>query len=177
MPPGKRLPSVDELALVGLDLDGQHVTDIALGQERFQGWIDLERVGRGDELLDELRRPAGRFEHAPRLGDVHRHARLAEHVLALVEDRAGDLAVRVGPGADAHGVDVRGAHELAPVAVDARDTELARDLLARFLRPVRDPGELDARLGLEFRNVMLARIGAGADEAHADRLVCHGPAW
>src|SRR5262249_41231483 len=100
-----------------------------------------------------------------------------EHVLALGEDRAGDLAVRVGPGADAHGVDVRGSRQLAPVSVDAGDSELARDLLARRLRPVRDPGEHDTRLGLELGNVMLPGIGAGTDEPHADRLVCHGAAW
>jgi hypothetical protein len=173
----QRRLGVDELALIGLDLDGQHVADVALGQQALQGRIDLERVRRRHELLDELRRSARGLEHRARLGHVHRHARLAEHVLTVLEHRPRDLAVRVGPGADAHRVDVGGPHQLAPVGIDARDVELAPDPLAGLLGPVGHRDELDSRLGLELGNVMLARIGAGADEPHADRSICHGAAW
>jgi hypothetical protein len=173
----QRLLGVHEASLARLDLDRDHVAHIALRQELLERRIDLERVRRGHELLDELGHAPRGLEHAARLRDVHGHARLAEDVLAPGEHSARDLGVGVGPGADAHRVDVGRAHELAPVAVDASDPEFLRDLLARRLRTVGDGDQLDSRLGREFRDVVLPRIGAGADESYADRFVCHGAGW
>ena len=175
--PVERLFGVDEATLAGLDLDGEHLADVAVCQELLDRRIDLERVRRRHELCDQLRRSARGLEHASRLGDVHGHARFAEHVLALLENGPRDLAVRVGPGADAHRVEVGSPHQLTPVAVDPGDPELAGDLLTRCLRPVRDRRQLDPGLGAELRNVMFTRIGAGAHEPYADRFVCHGAAW
>ena len=156
LPPVERLLGVDEASLVGLDLDGEHFADIPLGQDLLERRIHFQGVRRRDELLDQLGRSARGLEHASRLGDVHGHARLAEHVLALLENRPRDLAVGVGPGADADRVDVRGPDELTPIAVDARDAELLRGLFARCFRPVCHRRQLHPGLSAELGNVMLA---------------------
>ena len=124
-----------------------------------------------------MRRTARAVQHAPRLGSVHGHARLAQNVLAGVERRQCDRAVHVRPGADADRVDVRRPHEIVPVVVDPGDPELAGDALARLLGAVRDRHQLDAGLRPELRNVMLTRVGACAHESYADRRVDHGAAW
>ena len=131
-------------------------------------------MGRGHELGDEVRRPARRLEHPPPLGRVHPHPRLAEHVLAVLERGQRDLAVHVRPRPDADRVDVAGPHDVPPVLVDAGDAELARDALARLLRPVGHGDELDPRQGPEPRDVPDTGVVAGAHESHADRLVGHG---
>src|SRR4030095_5961726 len=50
---------------------------------------------------------------------------------------------------------------------------LAGDLLPRLFGAIRHRHQLDAGLGLQLRDVMLARVGAGPDEAAADGLVPH----
>ena len=177
LPPVERLVRVDEPRLVGLDLDGEGLADVALGQQRLHRRVDLERVRRRHQLGNQMRRPARGVEHPPSLGGVHGHARLAQHVLAIFENGPRDLAVRVGPGADADRVDVGGVHELAPVPVHPLDAELGRDAVPRFLRPVGHRRQLDPGLRSKLRDVMLTTVGAGAHEPHADRLVGHGAAW
>ena len=90
--------------------------------------------------------PARFLEHRARLRQVHRHARLAEHVLAGLERRDGELLVHVGPSADANRVDAIVGQELGPIGGDLRDAEFVRHLLGRFGRAVGDGDELDAFL-------------------------------
>ena len=173
VPPVERGVRLHEAARRGLQLDRQHLTQEALGEQRLDGGVELQGVGRGHELGDQARGLAGSLEHAPALGGVHGHARLAEHVLARAERGGRHLAVHVGPGADAHRVDVGRVDDLLPARVHPADAELARHPLARFLRPVGDRDQLDPGLGLQLGDVVLARVGAGADEADADLGVGH----
>jgi len=168
---------LDELALGRLELDREHLARVALRQERPEGRVHLERVRGRHELRDQVRRPVCGGEHAPPLGGVHGHARLAEDVLARLERGHRDRAVHGGPGADADGVDVTGPHEVAPVLIHPGELELARDALAGLLRPVRDGHQLDARLLLEPRDVPAAGVVARAHEPHADRPLGHGATW
>src|SRR5262249_49491122 len=117
----------------------------------------------------------GGFEHPAAVRGVHRHPRLAEHVLALLENGLRDLTVHVRPGPDAHSVDVLGADEVLPALVHLGDPELARDALAGLLRAMGHGDQLDAGLRAKPRDVPHTRVVAGADEAYADRLVgSHG---
>jgi hypothetical protein len=164
-----------EAPLLGaLHLDGVDLAGVTLGEQLHEDAVHLERVRRRHQLGDELRRLAGGLQHLPTLGRVHRHARLAQHVLAGPERGHRQLAVHVGPGADADGIDVPGLDHPAPVGLDARDAELLGHALAGLRRPVGDGHQLDARLRLELGNVMLAGVGAGPHEPHADRFVSHG---
>src|SRR5262249_50709429 len=83
------------------------------------------------------------------------------------------LAVRIRPGADAHGVHVGRSHDGVPVVLDATDAELLGHPLARLSRAIGDGDELDARLLLKSRDVPLASIATGADEAYANGSVVH----
>ena len=122
-----------EAPLAPLELDGEDLARIALGEAGLHRGIDLEGVGRRHDLGHQIGLgPRGR-EHAPAFRGVHGHARLAEHVLARVESGQGHLAVRVWPRPDAHRVDVLGLDDLAPVAVDPADAELLGHALARLL--------------------------------------------
>ena len=177
LPPVQGRVRLDEVALAGLKLDREHLAQVALGEEPLDRPVDLERVRRRHELAHQARGPAGGVEHAPALGGVHRHPRLAQDVLARGEGGQRHLAVHVRPRADAHGIDVFGLDDLPPVAVDAGDAEFAGHALTGLLGSIGHRDELDAALGLELRDVVKTRIVAGADEAYADRLVvCHGPA-
>src|SRR5438477_387737 len=91
--------------------------------------------------------------------------------------REHELGVHVGPGPDADRVDVGCRDHLAPLARHAREAELLRDLLARFLRAVGDRHQLDPGLRLQLGDVMTAAVVSGAHEAYADRLVAHGATW
>ena len=173
VPPVQRGVRLHEAAPRGLQLDRQHLAEETLREQRLDGGVQLEGVGRGHELGDQARRLARGLQHAPALGGVHGHARLAEHVLARAERGGRHLAVHVGPGADAHRVDVGRVDDLLPARVHPADPELLRDPLPRLLRPVGDRDQLDAGLGPELGDVMLARVGAGADEADADLRVGH----
>ena len=168
---------IDEAALARLQLHGQDLAHVAVGEQRLQGGVGFERVRRGNELGDELRLPPGGLEHAPPLGGVHGHARLAEHMLACFERGQRQLAVHVGPRADADRVDVRGGHHLSPIVVHAGDAELLRDALARFPGAVGNRHQLDPRLGAKLGQMVEPGIGPGADEADTDRLVGHGGKW
>ena len=174
----QRLPDVSEARLLGrLQLHRQHVADVAFGDQALDGRIQLERGGPRHELRHEVRPLARGFEHLPALGGVHGHARLAQHVLAGLERGNRELGVHVRPRADADRVDIRRADHVAPVGRDTRDPELFRYLLAGFLRAVRDRHDLDPGLGLELGDVMKTAVASGADEAYADRFVCHGATW
>ena len=72
----------------------------------------------------------------------------ASHRTCLPAARAaiGDLAVRVGPRADAHGIDVFGLHDLPPVAVDTGDAEFAGHALTGLFGAIGHRDELDAGL-------------------------------
>ena len=62
----------------------------------------------------------------------------------MLERGQRDLAVHVGPGADADRIDVAGRHEAPPVLVDPGDAELASDALARLPGPVGHGHQLNA---------------------------------
>src|SRR5205823_8392878 len=83
------------------------------------------------------------------------------------------LAVRVRPGADAHGIDVGRAHDVVPVTLDAADAELLGHALAGLARAVGDRDELDTRLLAQAGNVPAPGVASGAHETHADRSLAH----
>jgi hypothetical protein len=93
--------------------------------------------------------PLRRREHVARFGRVVRHARLAEHVQALVERRERDVFVHVRPRADQHGVEAARREQLLPIRIRVADAELVGSAPARFERAVRDRDQLDARLAFE----------------------------
>ena len=74
-------------------------------------------------------------------------------------------------------LDVLGGDHFAPVAVHARDAELFRHALARFLRAIGHRHQLHAGLGPELGNVVEPCVLAGAYEPHADLGVSHGSPW
>ena len=178
LPPVQRLADVGEARLLGrLQLHGQHLADVTFGDEALHGRIQLERGRAGHELRHEVRLLARGLEHAPAFGRVHRHARFAEHVLAGLERGDRQLGVHVRPRADADRVDVRCPDHLPPVARDARDPELLRHALARFLRSIGDRHDLHPGLRLQLGDVMTAAVVSGAHEPYADRFVSHGATW
>ena len=147
-----------------MGVDRHEVADVAVADHLDDGPVDCEGVRRGHDLRGEVRVRPCRFEHRVSLRRVHRHPRLAQHVLARFQRGDGDRRVHVGPRADAHRVDAVVVDDLAPVGRHPGDAELARGAFARSARPVGDRDNLDPRLLLQARNVELPGVGAGADD-------------
>ena len=123
-----------------------------------------------DELSDQVRGAARRLEHGVGLGGVHGHARLAEHVLGARERGDGHGRVQVRPRPDADRVGVVRFDELSPRIVDAREAEFLGGALARLARPVGDAHDLDAGLGSQIRDVVLARVRPRSNDSDSQRV-------
>ena len=148
-----------------MGVDRYEVADVAVADHLDDGLVKGEGVRCGHDLRGEVRVRPRRVEHRVSLRCVHRHPRLAEHVLARLQGGDGDRRVQVRPRADAHRVDAVVLDDPAPVIRYLRDAELARRALARFARSVGHRDDLDARLVLQTRNVELPGVGAGADDS------------
>ena len=90
-----------------------------------------------------------------------------------VEGGEDQVAVHIGPGADADGVEGVVVEELGPVVVGLGDFVLVGDALGGLAGAVGDGGDLDAGLLAEAGDVAEGGVGAGADEADAEVLVGH----
>ena len=108
--------------------------------------------------------PVGGGHHGPRFGQVARHPRLTEHVLAGVKRRDGDSRVHVRRRADPDHVDVGVVDDLAPVIADARNAELHGEGLGRLAAPVADGDDFDVWESPQPRHVPLAHDIAGAHD-------------
>ena len=123
--------------------------------------------GAGTSCATRSGRASEAGEHLARLAGVHGHARLAEDVLARFEGGDGEVAVHVGPGADADGVDVGGGEEGGDIGLDAGDAELLGDGATARLAAVADGDQLDLTGLAEAGDVAQLHVAAGADEANA----------
>ena len=123
--------------------------------------------GAGTSCATRSGRASEAGEHLARLAGVHGHARLAEDVLARFEGGDGEVAVHVGPGADADGVDVGGGEEGGDIGLDAGDAELLGDGATARLAAVADGDQLDLPGLAEAGDVAQLHVAAGADEANA----------
>ena len=149
---------------------GLHLADVADGavfEQAADGLPAPQVEGGRHKLGDEIGARLGGGAHLAGLGGVHGHARLAEDVLACFEGGDGEVAVHVGPGADADGVDVGGGQKGGRVGLDAGDAELLGDGAAALLAAVADRDELDLAGLAEAGNVTQLHVAAGADEADA----------
>ena len=105
---------------------------------------------------------------------VHRHSRLAQHVLARSEGCHGQRAVHVGPGADANGVQAFVLQQLFPIVVNGRDIEGVGDTLSRLPAAVGHGANLDASGAMEPGNVPVAGVSSGSNQADSDGFDGHG---
>jgi hypothetical protein len=135
--------------------------------------VHPQRQRRRHDLRDELRVLARLREHRLRLRDVGRHARLREDVLARLERRQRDLGVQVGPGADAHRIDVRRSHDLTPIRRHAGDPMTARNPLRGLPGTIGHNGEFDIRERPKARDVPSPGIVAGTDETDTQARFRH----
>ena len=146
---------------------GQHLAYRASDQLDQRLHDGGARHGAGVDLRDEFGLAAAGIQHLPRLVRAHRHARLGQHVLALLQRLECNRVVHIGPRAYDDGVYIRIVEKLRPLVVDPWDTLLARNALARMAGAVDDAQDLDALDGLETRYVGVPRVGAGPDETHS----------
>ncbi len=164
---------VDELPRGGAHVDGQEPAEPPLLQETLHRGVELEGERRRHHLRDEARVRARSGEHPARLGRVHRHPRLAQHVLPRLEGGDGRLPMKNRPRADQHRVDAGiGDHVLPPV-VYARDAEPHRDRRARLPGSVGHRDDLHPGYLPKLRNVDVTRVRARADDADPDPVSLH----
>ncbi len=114
MPPVEFGISVHEPALVYGYVRGQHVAEVAVHDEVFDGVVYPERVRCGDDLGNQVGLEEGRVEHLPRLFGVHRHARFGQDVLVRVQGGQHKISVHIGPRAYADRVSVVRLDEVNP---------------------------------------------------------------
>ena len=132
-----------------------------------------EPEGAGDDLLDQVGILMSGLQHPVRLFRVARHPGFRENVFPGCQRRTGDLAVKVGPGADADGIDLRIGDQFVPARKSLRDAEFFRSAGRRFGRAIGDPDKLDVRKSAETGHVSLARIFACADDSDPHALLSH----
>ena len=140
----------------------------AFGDEPRNRRAKLEIERRGNNLGDEARVYFARGKHLARLREVHRHARLTEHVLPRAQGGSRVLAVLVRPGADANRVDARIGEEVGDIGVHPGDAELVGDALAAEPRTVAHCGDFDAIDLLEAGNMHRTGIGTRANKTNAE---------
>ena len=104
-----------EAAVADARVDRDEIADVALAHHLDDGAVEGQGHRRGHDLGDLSGMAARDIEHCLRLDRVHRHAGLAEHVLARLQRRYRERGVHVGPGPDAHRVDVLVVDDLRPV--------------------------------------------------------------
>ena len=155
-------------------LHGQQVAEAPLGQVAANGAVLAEGVWGGHDLGHQLGPAPARGQHGARLAGVHRHARLAQHVLARRQRRQRDGAVQIGPGANHDGVAVVGRHQLRPALVHRADPELLRHPLRRRTTAVAHADEFDVRLLQQPRQMPAHRVGPGAHHADPYLAGSHG---
>ena len=163
------LAGVADVRLVPGSVERPQRPDRAIGQEAGDRRVDPVGVRGGDEERREAM-PAGRggrVHHAPRLGRVHRHARLAEDVLARGKRRFGDLRVEVWPRPDHDRIEAGVIDQRAPVRRRALEAELGRGRATRCLRSVRHGDQPHVGNRPKPGHVPVARDGPGAREADA----------
>ena len=146
------------------DADFPELTERTSSHQVTDDSVHGQRPRRRHDLRDELRVPARLREHRLRLRDVGRHARLREDVLAGLERRPRDLSVQVGPGADAHRIDVGRGHHLTPIRRHAGDPMTARNPLGGLPGTIGHNGEFDIRERPKARDVPSSGVVAGTDE-------------
>jgi len=172
--PGKWRGGIRQRGAAAIGVHFAKFTQIALCDQLAHHLVPLEAKWAGDNLRHQLRVTLGRLVHAMRLGGVHAHARLGEHMLAGLERSQGDRAVQVGPGADDHCVDIRQGHNCLPVRADDRDIVLAGYRHAGFVSAIAHRHDLDVGTGTKSGDMPQARVGAGADQPHAQSCMSHG---
>ena len=116
---------------------------------------------------------AAGVQHLVGLVGVHGHSRLGEHVLAGGQGCQYQVAVHVGPGADADGIDAVVVEQVGPVVVYRGDFELPGDALPGFAAAVSHGDDLDVALFPEAGDVAQTSVGTGPDQADADHSVHH----
>ena len=94
-------------------------------------------------------------------------------MLAGVQGCQHQVAVHIGPSADAYGVDAVVVQQLAPVVVDFGDFVFGGDALAGLAAAVGDGDDFGAALLAEAGDVAQAGVGPGANQADADDSVLH----
>ena len=161
-----------QLGLAGGQAGGEHgeshlldgADHALLAQQPPHRPLTGHAVGRRTYRRHQVGMPVGGGQHGACLGQVSRHPRLTEHMLAGVERRNGDTRVHVGRGADPDDVDLRVVHDLAPVVDNPRDAVFLGEGLRRLAAPVADGDDVDSRNRLKSGHVPLAHDAAGAHD-------------
>ena len=181
LPPVQRRFGVDEgvgpvaAAVVVADPQPhrQDFAQVTVGDIFLHGRVDLQGLGGGHYLGDQVRELAGGVQHVVGLLGVHGHAGFGQYVLVGFQGGQHQVAVHVRPGADADGVDAVVFHQLQPVVVDLGDFVLARDAFTRLPAPVGHGDDLHSGLFPETGNVSETGVGPGADQPYSDQAVFH----
>jgi hypothetical protein len=77
--------------------------------------------------------------------------------------------MKVRPGADDHGIDVRVGNEILPVVKRFRDAVLSSNGSRRLGPAIADRDDFDVSNRPKSRYVPGLRVGAGADQTNAER--------
>ena len=162
-----------EAAVADARVDRDEIADVALAHHLDDGAVERQGHRRGHDLGDLSGMAARDVEHRLRLDRVHRHAGLAEHVLARLQRRYRERGVHVGPGPDAHRVDILVVDDRRPVVVYPRDAEGFRHPAPGSERAVGDRDHVHSLQGLESGNVATGGVRAGADQGDSDVLFAH----
>ena len=153
--------------------DGQDVAQIAVADVLDDRVVHLQRLRSRDNLRDQIGMQAADVQHLVGLVGVHCHAGLGQHVLAGVQRGQNQVAVHIGPGADAYGVYAVVVQQVNPVVVYRGNLVLGGDTLAGLAAAVGDGDDVHVALLTEAGDVAKTGIGPGPYEADADDSVLH----
>ena len=174
LPPVQRAVAVEK-AIAVAHAGGQHFAQVAFGQQPPHSRVGGQGVGRRHDLRDQIGAGAGGVAHGAGFGQVHGHARLAQHMLASGKCGQRGGSMHVGPGADHHRVEIGGDGQFLPALVDLRNTKALGHPLRRGAAAVAHGGDCHAGDGLQVRDVPRDGIAARANHAYANFLHRHAP--
>jgi tetratricopeptide (TPR) repeat protein len=106
LPPMRRRVGIEKRAVQALQPQIVRTAKNLLGEQLLHEQVAAHPVRRRTEHRDELRITPRGGQHLPRLGEIHRHARLTKYVLPRLERRNGNGRMHVGRCADPDHVEI-----------------------------------------------------------------------
>ena len=174
LPPVTDCVGVDEGLCGAADFDRVDVTEIAVGDEILNGLIPGQRERRWYDLADQVGELARCIEHFVGFVGIHCHAGFAQHVLVVLQSCAAQRGVHIRPSTDDDGIDIFVIDDFMPLSADLWDAEAVGDALPRLSSAVADADDFDPVELLQFRDMHVDSVGAGADNADPNQILCHG---
>ena len=178
MPPMEGRARLDEAggvhrAVVDHEVHGQHVAEVAFGNQALDRLVNAQRHGGRHNLRYQVGRESGCVQHFARLRRVHRHARFGLHMLIAFQRGQHHIAVHIRPCADADGVRIVRLYELDPVVVHLGQAVLVCDALPGRAAAIGDAHKLHALDRLKSGDMPKFGVAARPHETYPDNIVCH----